>query len=251
MRIKAHLSYHGSSFVGWQIQAQGKTVQGEMEKAVQLFSGQATKVFGAGRTDAGVHAKDQVCHFDLSSPCDFRRLKRALNGITPENIAVHHLEEVDESFHARFSAHQKTYTYSYDYSDPADIFQRETHYHVKNRELNFELMSKFMLLIKGTHDFSSFCSSQNDTQSTTRTLVGAKIEHIPEESKFYLSVEGKGFLQHMVRIIAGANLALATGKITLDHIQQALASPQQRALLGPTLPAHGLCLMKTQYISES
>lgn len=248
MRYKATISYHGKAFDGWQIQAKGKTVQGELEHALKTIWHRDIRVIGAGRTDAGVHAKEQVCHFDLNrdEKKELFPFKRSLNGLTSKYISVLNLEVVGDEFHARHSPHRKTYVYSFDLRDDPDPLALDFSYHRRSDDLNIKDMECFLESIQGEHDFASFCSIQNSTDTTIRTIHKTKLRL--KEKKMELFVEGKGFLQHMVRIIAGTMFGIGRGELKLESVLNVLGKSGLRDQLGKTLPAYGLCLSKTIYL---
>ena len=249
-RIRIDLAYHGAAFCGWQVQPQQRSVQGELMVALKKIYGCDIQITGAGRTDAGVHALQQVAHFDLpvnQGPA-ISQLLRALNALTPPEMSVLEVQVVLPDFHARFAPHIKTYAYHFDLGQHPHPMSRDRAYHVREREFNLELMHAFCKLIIGTHDFGSFCSIQNATETTVRTLLEAQFVQLSER-EWVFSVQGKGFLQHMVRILAGTLWGVGVGKIELAKVEIALKQGAgHRAELGLTLPAHGLWLEKTVYL---
>ena len=264
-RIRIDLAYHGAAFCGWQIQPNQRSVQGELMSALKKLYGREVLITGAGRTDAGVHALQQVAHLDLPrenccelshQPIDNKTcqgphislLARALNALTPPEMSVLNVEPVSSDFHARFSPHIKTYAYHFDLHQQPHPLLRDRAWHCRERDLNHEKMRIFCDLIVGTHDFGSFCSIQNSTETTVRTLVGAEMKK-SGPSEWVFSVRGKGFLQHMVRILAGTLLGVGMGKIQLEVVGKILSRGSGfREQLGLTLPAHGLWLEKTEYV---
>jgi tRNA pseudouridine38-40 synthase len=250
-RVRIDCAYHGSVFCGWQIQPEQRSVQGELMAALKKLYGQDIRVIGAGRTDAGVHALQQVAHFDLPHGIKgppIENLRRALNALTPPELSILELERVEPEFHARFSPHIKTYTYHFDAHDQPHPMLRDRAFHVRERLTNPEAIQSFCELIVGTHDFGSFCSIQNATETTVRTLVSA---HFAQNGshEWVFKVQGKGFLQHMVRILAGTLLGVGHGKISLSQIKTILEQGTgYRDRLGLTLPAQGLWLEKTEYV---
>ena len=242
------VSYYGAPFQGWQIQAHGKTIQGEIEKALYKLYQSKIRIYGAGRTDSGVHAKTQAFHFDLEkNKIPTENLKSALNANTSQYISIYHIELCDDSFHARYSEHTKTYCYYFDLSKPADPLYLDRSFALNHRELNFEHMKEYCKLLCGTHDFKNFCSIQNSTETTVRTIVDTNLSNLSQDKKFHISIKGKGFLQHMVRIIAGTLIDIGLEKIELEFIKKCLTGFGSREELGKTLPAHGLFLERIFY----
>ena len=249
MRYRSRVAYHGANYKGWQIQPKEKTVQGELENALSRITQQEVRVHASGRTDTGVHAKAQMIHFDLIN-CEIpdKNLQAAINSYTAKDIAIYELEQCDESFHARYSEHQKTYHYHFDLNNPADPLNLDRKYAISYQKLEFNLMRAFINELQGTHDFASFCSIHNSSDTTIRTIPQAHISEIDSNNHFFLSITGKGFLQHMVRIIAGTMIEIGAKKIELQLAKDALKKPDMREQLGKTLPGHGLCLESILYL---
>lgn len=248
-RIRLDVSFLGRDFQGWQRQPGGRTVQGELEGALLRVFGREVPVTSAGRTDAGVHARHQVCHLDLPRPFPEAGLLRALNALTPRSLRVAAARRVEPDFHARYSPHRKTYRYRFDLADWADPFELDTACHAPGLRPDAARVREFLATVAGTHDFASFCSADNSTRSTVRTLEAAAWEE-PAPDKAALVLAGNGFLQHMVRILAGTALEVGRGRLGLDRVREALGRRDGRDLLGPTLPAHGLTLERVEYLDE-
>ncbi len=245
-RIRLDLSYLGSAFFGWQIQPEQVTVQGELQSALEKLYQQPIKCFGAGRTDSGVHARQQVAHFEPPFAMDLTQLQQALNGMTPKPLLILAASHVPEEFHARFSPHEKTYAYRFQMSSWADPLAGEQWLHIGARDPDVGAMKQMASLFKGCHDFASFCSSMNATDTTTRTLLSSElIEDGPD--RFIYQVRGKGFLHHMVRILAGCISEAGKKKLDPAQVEAVLGKAGMRDKLGPTLPATGLTLEKIFY----
>lgn len=206
------------------------------------------RVIGAGRTDAGVHALGQVAHADLShfESRDPETWLNALNHLTPPRLWVKSISKAAPDFHARFSPHTKTYQYFFEWSPYPNPFYMDRHYHLKSRALDLDLIKLFLQKLQGTHDFKNYCSIQNSTETTVRTIISTKLMHI-DKTTWCMEFQGKGFLQHMIRIIAGTALHIGLKKIDLEIALEALDKDNMRKVLGPTLPAHGLCLKEIIY----
>ncbi|KMY52624.1 tRNA pseudouridine synthase A [Bacillus sp. FJAT-27231] len=243
-RVKCTIAYDGAKFSGYQVQPNSRTVQEELEKALALIhKGSEIKVTASGRTDAGVHARGQVIHFDTSLAIPDARWPSALNSRLPGDIAVKQAETVPDSFHARFSAVGKEYRYKIYQDQVRDPFNRfyACHSPVK---LNTSLMEEAGRQLIGTYDFTSFCSAKTEVEDKVRTIT--KLEVVEKGEEIELRVAGSGFLYNMVRIIAGTLMEAGKGKISPDDISSILAG-RDRSLAGKTAPAEGLFLWKVFY----
>lgn len=245
-KIRLDLAYHGRAFLGWQKQTTGRTVQGELENALSRLFEREVQVFGAGRTDSGAHARQQVCHFDLPGEYPLTQLMKALNGMTHRSLKILSATHAPEDFHARYTPHVKTYCYRIDAAFFPDPFTPDLYYHSPGPlPLRLEA-EKFLEAVSGTHDFASFCSAENSTETTVRRIISARLQEEAGD-KWIFTLVGNGFLQHMVRIIAGTALMIGRGKLEARTAISALDRGGGRLLLGPTLPARGLCLEKVEY----
>lgn len=251
--IRLDLAYHGRVFSGWQIQPEQTSVQGELIQALKVLYKMDLQVIGAGRTDAGVHAQQQVAHFKLPREAkgpSLTKLSRSLNALTPQELLVLSAEPVSDTFHARFNPHVKTYAYQLDLHDRPHPLLLDRATHIRIQPSSKSDMLKFCQALVGTHDFASYCSVQNETETTTRTILKAQlIEHHQQHWSF--EIQGKGFLQHMVRILAGTLVAIGQETVPLEMALKALSQGHgHRDQLGITMPAHGLCLVKTEYLDQ-
>lgn len=243
-RYKGIISYDGSFFSGYQIQQNGRTVQEELEKALRkMHKGSPVKVTASGRTDAGVHAKGQVVHFDSPLELSSERWVRAVNGLLPSDIRLCEVMKVDSSFHARFDAIEKTYKYIIYQGRVRDPIRRHFAVHFPYH-LDVEKMRMAATSLVGTHDFTSFCSAKTEKSDKVRTLEKIVIEESNEDIIFTFT--GNGFLYNMVRIMVGTLLDVGTGKIPLERFPYILEGCD-RALAGKTAPAEGLYLWKVSY----
>ena len=199
-RIKCTVAYDGSPFAGYQVQPGKRTVQLEIEKALSaIHKGDQVKITASGRTDAGVHAKGQVFHFDTVLSIPQEKWPTVLNSKLPPEIVVTSAEEVEEGFHARFSAVKKEYRYSVYQTKTADPFKRDFALHYPF-PLNIEEMRRAAEFLIGEHDFTSFCSAKTEVEDKVRTIHSIEIEASEEEITF--SYIGNGFLYNMVRILS-------------------------------------------------
>ncbi len=243
MRIRLELDYIGTAYAGWQTQPGQRTVQGEIERALQNLTGEAVRVTASGRTDAGVHALCQTAHFDTERDWDAGAFVGGLNRYLPRDIRVLAAEKADEEFHARFSAKGKTYVYLMYLSDAerAAFYGRAARLPVS---ADIVKMRDAARCFPGTHDFAAFCASGADTTTTVRTVTEAAVERDGDLVTFTVSADG--FLYNMVRIMTGLLIRIGTGKEPPDTAAAVLAS-RDRTEARDTAPACGLYLKKVYY----
>src|SRR5581483_3111103 len=210
MRLLLTLQYLGTHYAGWQAQANATGVQQMVEGALARVFGCDVRIHGAGRTDAGVHAAGQRAHFDAPFPIAPRGVMLGVNQYLPHDIRVLAVEEVAETFHARFDATSKTYAYRIWTAPYADVFTFETHAHVASR-LDDSRMAGAAAQLLGTHDFAAFTVADPEVSSTVRTLTRAEVTR--EGSALTLTVSADGFLRFMVRRIAGSLIEAGRGKL--------------------------------------
>jgi tRNA pseudouridine38-40 synthase len=243
-RIKCTIAYDGTDFSGYQIQPNKRTVQEEVEKVLtKLHKGSEVKIFASGRTDAGVHAKGQVFHFDTSLDIPLEKWPIALNSMLSKDIAILNAEMVDLDFHARFNAKGKEYRYFINPSNKRDPFQRNYAASFPF-ELDVKAIEEAMSSLQGTHDFTSFCSAKTEIEDKVRTIY--ELELLEENGLYVFRYVGSGFLYNMVRILTGTLLEVGTDSRAPDSIAT-LIEKRDRTLSGKTAPAHGLYLWKVFY----
>ena len=245
--IRLIISYDGSRYYGFQTQPGGNTIQDCLEDAIFSLTKEKVKVIGSGRTDAGVHARAQTVNFHTASPIPPGNWKSALNSRLPEDIIVTESDEASHDFHARKDAISKTYCYFINPESSIDVFRRKYELH-HPRPLNEEHMAKAASYFKGTHDFTSFASTHSQQKSHVRTIYDISVERIQLEcgSRIRIKVSGNGFLYNMVRIIAGTLIEIGEGTRDWSEIPRILDA-NDRSLVGPTAPAHGLFLWEVYY----
>lgn len=246
VKYKLLIQYDGTHFAGWQVQPNAKTIQEEIEKALQQYLQERCPVVGSGRTDAGVHAFGQVAHFSSEKEIDLKRLLKALSGLLPHDIRILELTEVDPQFHARYSAKGKIYHYRFSNEMIISPFERNFVTHVKG-ECNIDLLKKAARHFIGTHDFTSFSNQPNEgacAKGAVRTLTRLDIVH--EEKGIRLEFEANGFLYKMVRNITGTLLDVAAGKLDESAIPE-IFEAKDRKRAGKAAPAKGLVLFKVHY----
>ena len=243
-RIRCTIAYDGTNFAGYQIQPNGRTVQGELEGVLsKMHKGQSIRVFASGRTDAGVHAHGQVIHFDSPLSIATDGWMKALNALLPNDIVVKDAKECDASFHARFSAISKEYRYKVRVAPEKDVFNRHYYYHFPY-PLDYKAMEEALNFVIGTHDFTSFCSAKTEIEDRVRTIYEASYT-VSDETLVFKFV-GNGFLYNMVRILVGTMLDVGQGKINAGDIPRIIAE-RNRSLAGKTAPPHGLYLWRVGY----
>lgn len=245
-RILLTVSYDGTGYCGWQFQENGPSIQDEIEKALGKAVGRFTRVTGASRTDAGVHALGQRAHFDTESAIPADKYPFVLNRFLPEDIRVTEGIMVPPDFHARFDAVGKWYTYRIHNAPHPSALYRHLTAHVPI-PLDAEKMDQSARLLLGTHDFAAFAAAGGQAKTTVRTIDAVSVSR--EGKEITLKIHGNGFLYNMVRIIAGTLIYVGQGKLEIDCISRAIHS-KNRLDLGVTAPACGLELTRVEYAFE-
>lgn len=251
MNIALKIAYDGTELSGWQIQTNGRTAQGEIERALESAFGARARVTGSGRTDAGVHAAGQVCNFALADGIKIspERIADALNTFLPPDIRILESAAAPEEFDACRSAKKKTYRYSVYFSRRENpLLER---YAVRVGESpDFARLRACAALLEGEHDFAAFSSTGSSVRTTVRTVHSVEVSPYANEIAGTLCADidvcGSGFLYNMVRIMAGALLDCGAGKLPLSAVEKALCTGE-RDLLGKTMPAKGLTLLSVEY----
>ena len=242
--FKLTLCYDGSRYDGWQRQGNSEnTIQGKLEELLSRLLSQSVEVAGSGRTDAGVHALEQVCSFRAETEEDCETLLHLIRRYLPEDIGALSLEEAPPRFHARLSCREKTYVYRIWNSDEPNVFERRWMYAVP-QTLDLEAMRRAAALLTGEHDFAAFCANRHMKKTTVRTLRRVEITRMGGEIRVALTADG--FLYHMVRILVGTLLEVGEGKRAPEDMAAVLAS-RDRMEAGPTAPAQGLTLWSVKY----
>ncbi len=243
-RYKLTIEYDGTGFVGWQRQDNGSSIQEAIEAAIEQFSGERVRVFGAGRTDAGVHALGQVAHFDLIKTTDAETVANALNAhLRPDPISVLAAEAVDGKFDARLSARMRAYEYLIVNRRAPLTVARGRAWQVA-RALDAAAMHEAAQGLLGKHDFSTFRASLCQAKSPAKTLDALDVERSGDEIR--VSARARSFLHHQVRNMVGTLELVGAGKWTANDVSAALAACD-RARGGPTAPADGLYLVEVGY----
>lgn len=238
------LSYEGTRYRGWQKQGNtGNTLQEKLESALGRLLGEPVELAGCGRTDAGVHARAQVCSFRANAALDCGGTLRRLRQVLPEDIGALSLEEAGPRFHARLSCTGKTYCYRIRTAETPDVFSRRFVLPCPGK-LDVDAMRQAAEALCGKHDFSAFCSLKNMKKTAVRQLRQIAFEEQPEELRLFFT--GDGFLYNMVRILTGTLIEVGLGLRAPESMALILAS-RDRAQAGPTAPALGLTLWEVNY----
>ena len=240
-----NVEYLGTNFVGWQFQKNGVSVQEVLEKALSKFLKDKIKVIGSGRTDAGVHAKEQSAHFKT-----IRKINDRDNFINSMNfflqkhpVSILNIRKRSKIFHARHSAKKRTYKYFIINRFSTLVLDKKKAWHVK-KKLNIKVMKKGAKTLIGTHNFSTFRSSSCQSKSPIKTLKKVQIKK--DKNKIIFTFEAKSFLQQQVRSMVGSIKYLGEGKWNLKDFKKVFKS-KKRSMCAPPAPAHGLYLVKVKY----
>lgn len=240
-RIKLVVEYDGSGFSGWQSQKNGRTVQDELNRALRELLQEEISVTGAGRTDAGVHARGQVCHFDTRNAMESRAIMRGMNGLLQDDVVVRSAEDVPESFHARYGARSRTYRYFI--SQAPTALARKYRWFV-GHPLDLGLMQACAASLVGDHDFQAFCKVDASTEHF-RCQV-SKAEWTAGGTDVVFEICANRFLYGMVRALVGTMVDVGRGHITVEDFKR-IKSGKSRAGASQSAPAAGLVLEDVRY----
>lgn len=242
MRFALLVSYDGTDFAGWQVQPNQRTVQGVLNETLSKVLKVPLTVTASGRTDAGVHAYGQVCHFDADVTVPGDKIADCVNPFLPNDVKVLKSQLVEDSFDANRTAKRKTYRYTMYLGERDDpMYER---YAVRLKEkIDLSLMKECAALIEGEHDFKGFCASGSSVKTTVRTVYACEVK---KEGKFLLfRVTGNGFLYNMVRSIVGELVDIGRGRLKKDDLL--LSLNEGKRVRGKTMPAKGLALERVEY----
>ena len=242
-RIGLIVAYDGTNYCGWQVQPNGITIQGELNRCLSELLGEEIETIGASRTDAGVHAMGNVAVFDTNTRIPGEKISYALNQRLPEDIRIQLSEEMPLDFHPRYCDSVKTYEYrilNRRFPVPTErLYSYFYHY-----KLDVEKMRAATSYLIGRHDFASFCGSGAQVKSTVRTIRSIEIERY--EDMITIQITGNGFLYNMVRIIVGTLIQVGNGQYPPERMKKILDA-RDREYAGPTAPARGLTLLGIQF----
>ena len=245
--IKLVLAYDGSAYRGWQRQSSAPTVQGVLEAALKRILSEAVTVIGSGRTDAGVHALAQTCHFITHTKLPVETLRRALNALLPQDVFIREATDAPAEFHARYAARSKIYEYRIWNREEPDLFARNTLWQIR-APLNRERMAEALSFLPGTHDFAAFRSAGSGNRNPVRTVSQARLTD-GEQGVLAIRLEADGFLRHMVRNIVGTLVRVGLGKLDPVEFAEILRS-RDRQKAEVKAPPQGLFLVAVRYSSS-
>lgn len=240
MRYFLELSYHGGAYHGWQRQPNAVSVQEKVENVLQTLTQSPIEIVGAGRTDAGVHARQLYAHFDAAEALD-EDLVFKMNSLLPKDIAVLGLQKVGREAHARFDALSRTYEYHI--TQRKDPFKTDTAFYLK-RDVNLEMMNEAADILLNYTNFKSFSRSRTDVRTYNCEITYAYWEQEGQQLTFHIKADR--FLRNMVRAIVGTLLDIGLGKATVEKMHDIIKS-ESRSEAGASVPAHGLYLTRIEY----
>jgi tRNA pseudouridine38-40 synthase len=247
LRLWAVVEYDGTEFAGFQVQARERTVQGEIERALEAVTGHSARIVGAGRTDSGVHASGQVIAFSVPWCHEIRVLRRALNALLAADVAIVEIGPASGGFHPRYSATSRTYHYTILNQEWRSPLWRRTAWHVKE-PLDVPQMAAASRYLVGTHDFTTFGRPPDGRENGVRTVLGA--EWVARDNVLTFEIEANAFLYRMVRSIVGTLVLVGAGRLPAEEVAEMLLA-RDRSLVRQVAPAMGLCLTKVSYpVSE-
>ena len=249
--LKLTIAYDGTDFHGWQMQSGKPTIQGEIVSVLRRLTQESTlAIHGSGRTDAGVHALGQVASFRTQTALSTEELRRALNALLPPTIRINAVDETGPDFNARWSARAKTYRYRLYRGRvvPPMIWRYVLHYPFP---LDEDKMRESATRFVGSHDFAAFAASTGSEdddreRSTVREVYATELARSPDNEELVFTVRGRSFLRYMVRKMVGTLLDVGRGRLAPDDIDR-LYQSRDRSKAGPTVPAHGLCMVSVEH----
>ncbi|MFQ3610454.1 MAG: tRNA pseudouridine(38-40) synthase TruA [Fimbriimonadales bacterium] len=239
--VRLLVEYDGTDFHGFARQQNVRTVQGVLETTLQSMLKETVEVFGASRTDAGVHARGQVVNFFTSRPVPLAVLPSAMNRRLAPDLRVIRADRVPERFHARFSAYSRVYRYSVYTAQHPSVWRIRYAWHYP-RALSVERMAEALQRLEGEHDFRAFSVKTPEEKNTVRTLYRTAVRSVRDGVQ--IELEANGFLRGMVRLIVGALLVVGEGKLPSEALRTALEERVQQTRMAPP---QGLCLMRVKY----
>jgi tRNA pseudouridine38-40 synthase len=244
--FKLIVEYDGAAYCGWQRQKNGVSIQQILDEAIALIVCEKVTLIGSGRTDAGVHAINQVANFKSFTLLPAEKIFRGVNSVLPQDIVVKSLEEVSVDFHAQRDVQSKIYVYRICNKGLRPVLGRNYFWFIRF-PLNLEMMKKAAQYLIGTHDFSCFCATGTAVKDRVRTIIGIDIQ-AGADGLIEITVEARGFLKYMVRNIVGTLTEVARGKRNPQDMKEIISS-RNRNIAGVTAPACGLFLKEVKYDS--
>ncbi|MBO5525754.1 MAG: tRNA pseudouridine(38-40) synthase TruA [Clostridia bacterium] len=242
MRYAILVSYDGTDFCGWQVQPNKRTVQSVLEQALSKRLSQEIRLTASGRTDAGVHAYGQVCHFDAQTSIPAKKIADSVNPSLPSDVKILKSAQADDSFDANRTAKKKTYRYTFYRSERDDpMYER---YGVRLPFVDLEKMKEGAALLVGEHDFKAFCASGSSVKTTVRTIYDASFTQ--EGNLLVFRITGNGFLYNMVRTLVGELVDIGRGRLTCADLESSFRTGSRQGI-GKTMPARGLALECVNY----
>ena len=241
--ILLNVEYDGTAYAGWQIQPNVLAVQEVVESALTQVLGQEVRIHSSGRTDAGVHARSMMVHFQTESNIPLQAFREGANCFLPADVVIREAREMPEGFHARYSAKGKWYRYTIYISDVRSPLAARTSWHLRGN-LDLDMMRKAAESLVGKHDFQAFRSSGCVAKTSIREIF--QVDVIADLEFVYIDIRGSGFLRNMVRIMAGTLVEVGQGRRPADDLKKILQG-EEGLSCGPTAPAHGLCLQEVWY----
>ena len=241
------LSYDGTAYAGWQVQANARTIQAELEAALRQVTGEPIRAVASGRTDAGVHALGQVVSFSSQTHLPAEVLRKALDANLPKDMVIREVREAPDGFHAIRDAIRKRYRYVVQDGPMRDVFERAYAWYFPHR-LDVQAMQAAAAVLLGRHDFSSFEAAGSPRASSVRTIYELSVERRTGDflDRIFVEVEADGFLYNMVRNIVGSLVEVGRGRQSPAWIADVLAA-RNRKLAGMTAPPQGLFLVSVDY----
>lgn len=242
--IKLNIQYDGTRYKGWQrLGNEENTIQSKIERVLSELTSEEINLIASGRTDAGVHAYNQVANFKTNSEISNSMLIDYCYKYLPLDIVIKNAQDVNENFHSRYNIKRKIYTYKIYNDNLHDVFKRKFYYHIKDK-LNVENMKKASSIFIGEHDFQSFTALKSKKKSTVREIYSINIQQ--QNNDIEIEFVGNGFLHKMVRILTGSLVEVGLERMTQEEIYNIMLK-KDRSLAQPTAPAHGLFLKDVVY----
>lgn len=246
MKYKLAIEYNGHYFSGWQRQKNAVSVQKTLEDAISVFTKKPAKILGAGRTDAGVHAIEQIAHFEYDQEIDCSALARCINNnVNDLPVVVNDIKKVEDDFHALVSAKSREYIYKI-INRPSILTYQKYLYYREKFPMDLEKLEKSSKIFIGTHDFSSFRSAKCQSNSPIKTMFDVKVDREPYTDAIVIKFHANAFLQHQVRNMVGAMIYTSIGKFSLEYLNY-LMEVKDRTKSAPTAPPDGLYLYRIHY----